>query len=253
MKSFKIGDPIIQGGMGVGISLSGLASAVANEGGVGVISCAGMGLLYPKFSKDYLTNSIMGLKEEIRKARAKTRGVIGVNVMVALSNFSDMVKTSIAEKADIIFSGAGLPLDLPSYLQRESTTKLVPIVSSARAAKIICEKWKANYDYLPDAIVCVDTVGRIPQGWVEGLTVAAVACLIYAIVVLIRILCGKYDEVKLPDITFELVDMTTETAAAPEAKPEEETPAAPEGTPEETPETPAEPEKSDETEDTPDA
>ena len=108
-------------------------------------------------------------------------------------------------------------------------------------------------DYLPDAIVCVDTVGSIPQGWVEGLTVAAVACLIYAIVVLIRILCGKYDEVKLPDITFELVDMTTETAAAPEAKPEEETPAAPEGTPEETPETPAEPEKSDETEDTPDA
>ena len=108
-------------------------------------------------------------------------------------------------------------------------------------------------DYLPDAIVCVDTVGSIPQGWVEGLTVAAVACLIYAIVVLIRILCGKYDEVKLPDITFELVDMTPETAAAPEAKPEEETPAAPEETPEETPETPAEPEKSDETEDTPDA
>ena len=108
-------------------------------------------------------------------------------------------------------------------------------------------------DYLPDAIVCVDTVGSIPQGWVEGLTVAAVACLIYAIVVLIRILCGKYDEVKLPDITFELVDMTPETEAAPEAKPEEETPAAPEETPEETPETPAEPEKSDETEDTPDA
>ena len=108
-------------------------------------------------------------------------------------------------------------------------------------------------DYLPDAIVCVDTVGSIPQGWVEGLTVAAIACLIYAIVVLIRILCGKYDEVKLPDITFELVDMTPETAAAPEAKPEEETPAAPEGTPEEAPETPAEPEKSDETEDTPDA
>lgn len=108
-------------------------------------------------------------------------------------------------------------------------------------------------DYLPDAIVCVDTVGSIPQGWVEGLTVAAAACLIYAIVVLIRILCGKYDEVKLPDITFELVDMTPETAAAPEAKPEEETPAAPEETPEENPETPAEPEKSEETEDTPDA
>ena len=101
-------------------------------------------------------------------------------------------------------------------------------------------------DYLPDAIVCVDTVGSIPQGWVEGLTVAAAACLIYAIVVLIRILCGKYDEVKLPDITFELVDMTPETPAEPEETPE--APAEPE-----TPEAPAEPEKSDETEDTPDA
>lgn len=139
MKSFKIGDltvklPIIQGGMGVGVSLSGLASAVANEGGVGVISCAGIGLLYPRFSKDYLTNSMMGLREELRKARAKTRGIVGVNVMVALSNFSDMVRTAISEKADIIFSGAGLPLDLPSYLREDSTTKLVPIVSSARAA-----------------------------------------------------------------------------------------------------------------------
>lgn len=105
-------------------------------------------------------------------------------------------------------------------------------------------------DYLPDAIVRVDYVGGIPQGWVEGLTVAAAACLIYAIVVLIRILCGKYDEVKLPDITFELVDMTPETPAEPEAEPEEtpEAPAEPE-----TPEAPAEPKKSDETEDTPDA
>lgn len=116
-------------------------------------------------------------------------------------------------------------------------------------------------DYLPDAIVRVDYVGGIPQGWVEGLTVAAAACLIYAIVVLIRILCGKYDEVKLPDITFELVDMTPETPAEPETvpeeapaepepAPEEATEPAPEGTPEEAP---AEPEKSDETEDTPDA
>ena len=105
-------------------------------------------------------------------------------------------------------------------------------------------------DYLPDAIVRVDYVGGIPQGWVEGLTVAAVACLIYAIVVFIRILCGKYDEVKLPDITFELVDMTPETPAEPEAEPEE-TPEAP--VEPETPEAPAESEKSEETEDTPDA
>lgn len=97
-------------------------------------------------------------------------------------------------------------------------------------------------DYLPDEIVRVDYVGGIPQGWVEGLTVAAVACLIYAIVVLIRILCGKYEQEKLPDITFELVDMTPETApeadSAPEAEPEAEA---------------AQPEKSEETEDTPDA
>ena len=103
-------------------------------------------------------------------------------------------------------------------------------------------------DYLPDEIVCVDTVGSIPQGWVEGLTVAAVACLIYAIVVLIRILCGKYEQEKLPDITFELVDMTPETEDAPEAD------AAPETEPVTEPETEtAQPEKSEETEDTPDA
>ena len=103
-------------------------------------------------------------------------------------------------------------------------------------------------DYLPDAIVRVDYVGGIPQGWVEGLTVAAVACLIYAIVVFIRILCGKYDEQELPDITFELVDMTPETPAEPEAAPEAD--SAPEAEPEAEA---AQPKKSDETEDTPDA
>jgi len=158
MKSLKIGNlsiavPIIQGGMGVGISLSGLASAVANEGGVGVISSAGLGLLYRDFSENYLEASIHGLKEEIRKARDKTIGVIGVNVMVAMTNFVDMVKTSINEKVDVLITGAGLPLDLPSFLTKDSNTKLVPIVSSARAARIICEKWKANYDYLPDAVI----------------------------------------------------------------------------------------------------
>lgn len=145
--------PIIQGGMGVGVSLSSLASAVAMEGGVGVISCAGLGLIYHKFAQNYKEASIIGLKEELRKAREKTKGIIGVNIMTVLTNFADMVKTSIAEKADVIFSGAGMPLDLPSYLQSDSTTKLVPIVSSARGASIICEKWKRNYDYLPDAIV----------------------------------------------------------------------------------------------------
>ncbi len=123
------------------------------QGGVGVISSAGLGLLYRNLSKDYIQASIMGLKEELRKAREKTKGVIGVNVMVAMSNFADMVKTAIAEKADIIFSGAGLPLNLPSFLQKDSVTKLVPIVSSARAARVIAEKWHNLYNYLPDAFV----------------------------------------------------------------------------------------------------
>jgi NAD(P)H-dependent flavin oxidoreductase YrpB (nitropropane dioxygenase family) len=139
--------------MGVGISLSGLAAAVANEGGVGVISSAGLGLLYKNYSGNLFEASIHGLKEEIRKAREKTKGVIGVNVMVAMTNFVDMIKTSIAEKVDIIIAGAGLPLDLPSFLKKDSVTRLVPIVSSARAARIICDKWKANYDYLPDAVI----------------------------------------------------------------------------------------------------
>lgn len=158
MKSFFIGRyeiklPIIQGGMGVGVSLSGLASAVANEGGVGVISAAGIGLLYPNIKGTYLQKCIYGLQEELRKAREKTKGVIGVNIMVALSNFSDMVRTAIAEKADVIFAGAGLPLDLPSYRTPDCTTMLVPIVSSARAAQLICTKWQTHYNYLPDAFV----------------------------------------------------------------------------------------------------
>lgn len=158
MKALKIGDllakvPIVQGGMGVGISLSGLASAVANAGGVGVISSAGLGVIYNEYSKNFNEASIYGLREELRKARQATKGVIGVNIMVALTNFADMVRTSIEEKADIIFSGAGLPLNLPSFLKEGSTTKLAPIVSSARALKLICRRWIGEYGYVPDAVV----------------------------------------------------------------------------------------------------
>lgn len=157
-KELKIGGltipvPIIQGGMGVGISLSGLAVAVANEGGIGVISAAGLGLVHRNPALDFVQANIEGLRKELRLAKEKTKGIIGVNIMVAMSNFAELVKTAIAEKANIIFSGAGLPLDLPKFLQADSETKLVPIVSSGRAAKIICEKWKSLYDYLPDAFV----------------------------------------------------------------------------------------------------
>lgn len=158
MKALKIGNlcasvPVVQGGMGVGISLSGLASAVASEGGIGVISSAGLGAIYGERARDYREASVRGLKEELRKAREATRGIIGVNVMVAMSNFADMVRTAVAEKADIIFSGAGLPLNLPSFLPEGARTKLAPIVSSARAAALLCRKWFAEYRYVPDAIV----------------------------------------------------------------------------------------------------
>lgn len=153
MKSFYIGNleiklPLIQGGMGVGISLSGLASAVANEGGVGVISCAGLGLLYPELSTDYLKNSILGLREELRKAKEKTQGVIGVNIMVALSNFSDMGGRPSQRKPILFFQEQDsrwtyLPILItkvrqnwyPSYLHHELPDSFV---KSGNTIIIIC-------------------------------------------------------------------------------------------------------------------
>lgn len=158
MKNLKIGNltsklPIIQGGMGIGVSLSGLSSSVANQGGVGVIAAAGIGMSEPDFYTNFYESNIRALKKQIAKARQLSNGIIGVNIMVALSNFSDMVKTAVEEKIDIIFSGAGLPLDLPKYLKENSVTKLVPIVSSGKAARLIAQRWLKKYNYLPDAIV----------------------------------------------------------------------------------------------------
>lgn len=156
--SLKIGDlvcsiPIIQGGMGVGISMSGLASAVANEGGIGIIATAMIGIDEPDVSKDPVVANVRALKREIRKARAMSKGIIGVNIMVALTHYAELVKAAIEEAVDIIISGAGLPLDLPGYLIEGAKTKLVPIVSSARAAKLLCQKWMSKYQRLPDAFV----------------------------------------------------------------------------------------------------
>ncbi len=158
LPELRIGDllatlPIIQGGMGVGISLSGLSSAVANQGGIGVIAVAGIGMSEPDFIKNYMQANIRALREEIRKARSMTKGIIGVNIMVALSNFGDYVATAIQEGVDIIFAGAGLPLNLPSYLSENVKTKLVPIVSSAKAASLLTRRWYEKYRYVPDAIV----------------------------------------------------------------------------------------------------
>jgi len=157
MKPLIIGDkvaelPIVQGGMGIGVSLSGLASAVANEGGVGVISAAGVGL----FEKGEISTSksnVENFKAEIRKARTLTDGLIGVNIMVALTNFDELVKAAFEEEVDFIFAGAGLPLHLPEFKPQDSSTKLVPIISSARAATLITKKWLKQFGYLPDAFV----------------------------------------------------------------------------------------------------
>lgn len=144
--------PIIQGGMGIGVSLSGLASAVANEGGIGIIAGAMIGMSESDVVSNPREANIRALRREIQEARRKSDGIIGVNIMVALTQYADLVITSIEEKIDIIFSGAGLPLDLPKYLQGSTHTKLVPIVSSGRAAQVICKKW-AKYNYVPDGFV----------------------------------------------------------------------------------------------------
>jgi NAD(P)H-dependent flavin oxidoreductase YrpB (nitropropane dioxygenase family) len=161
----KIGDltariPVIQGGMGVGISLSRLASAVANQGGIGVIAGAMIGMKEPDVATNPVEANVRALCEEIVKAREMTKGIVGVNIMVALTTFSQMVRAAIESKADIIFSGAGLPTDMPRHLlelcegkKEEFKTKLVPIVSSARAATILLKKWLSRFDYLPDAFV----------------------------------------------------------------------------------------------------
>ena len=152
--------PIIQGGMGVGISLSRLASAVAEQGGIGVIAGAMIGMREPDVAQNPIEANLRALRVELQKARERTSGIIGVNIMVALTTFREMVRTAIEERADIIFSGAGLPLDMPKHLfdaceqrKQEFKTLLVPIVSSARAATIISKKWLSRYGYLPDAFV----------------------------------------------------------------------------------------------------
>jgi len=150
--NLEISPPIIQGGMGVRVSRANLAAAVANEGCAGVIASAGIGR-YENFSKSESSEiNSKALKHEIRKARSMTGGVIGVNIMVALCDYDTLARTAVEEKVDMIISGAGLPLSLPKYLNGDDI-KLIPIVSSARALKIICKKWKMNFDRIPDAVI----------------------------------------------------------------------------------------------------
>jgi len=146
--------PVVQGGMGVGISLSGLASAVANQGGVGVIAANGIGMIEADYFKDGRAANIRALQGEIRKARSLTNGIIGVNLMVALNDFHDLLHTAVEEKVDVLFIGAGLPIKgMPVQYIRENNVKVVPIVSTARAAELIFKMWKRMYDDVPDGVV----------------------------------------------------------------------------------------------------
>jgi nitronate monooxygenase len=162
MDSLKIGNmevkvPIIQGGMGVGISLSKLASAVANAGGIGVISAAAIGMLEPDYMKNFRNASLRALRREIRTAKNLTKGFIGVNIMMALTDHDELIKASIDENADLIILGAGLPLKIPAMLAEagydDFNTKLAVKVSSAKAAKLIFQFWSNRYNRVPDAVV----------------------------------------------------------------------------------------------------
>lgn len=162
MNDLVIGDlraklPIIQGGMGVAISLSGLASAVANEGGIGMISAAAIGMKEPDYMKNFRAANKRALRNEIQQARSLSNGIIGVNIMIALTDHEDLIKVAIDEKVDLIVMGAGLPLKIPGVIAeagyKNFHTKLVIKVSSAKAAKLIFQYWASKYTIVPDAVV----------------------------------------------------------------------------------------------------
>lgn len=160
MKPLIIGNktarfPIIQGGMGVGVSLSGLAGAVASEGGVGVISAAQIGFQEPDFLTDCHASNLRALKKHIAQAKKQAKdGLIGVNIMVATREYAAQVQAACEAGADIIISGAGLPADLPGLVRGyEAQTKIAPIVSSAKSARVILKLWDRRYQRTADMVV----------------------------------------------------------------------------------------------------
>jgi NAD(P)H-dependent flavin oxidoreductase YrpB (nitropropane dioxygenase family) len=158
MKVLKIGEltariPVIQGGMGVGISLSKLAGSVAACGGVGVISTAQIGYRDPEFEKDPIGTNLRVIGEEIQKAREIAKGgILGVNIMVATKQYAEYVKAAVKAGIDLIISGAGLPMELPKLVEG-SKTKIAPIVSTVKAARVICRFWDHHYQRMPDLVV----------------------------------------------------------------------------------------------------
>lgn len=166
LKPLVIGDlvaqhPIIQGGMGVGISLSSLAGSVAKAGGIGIISTAQIGFREPDFKKNPLEANLRAIGDEMKKARELAPdGIIGFNIMVATKNYASYVKKAVKAGADLIISGAGLPIGLPEYVAEAAEeagiklkTKIAPIVSTVKSAMVICKMWDRKYHLAPDLVV----------------------------------------------------------------------------------------------------
>lgn len=149
----KVKYPIIQGGMGIGVSLHKLAGAVAKEGGIGVISTADIGYQEEDFQKNPLAANLRAIEKEVKLARKiSPNGVIAANVMVALTHYEQIVEECVKQKVDLIISGAGLPKDLPKFV-KGSHTKIAPIVSSSRAFRLLYRIWSEKYDYIPDLVI----------------------------------------------------------------------------------------------------
>lgn len=159
MKGIRIGKkiskyPIIQGGMGVGVSMHKLAGNVSKEGGIGVLSVADIGYQEEDFEKNPQEANLRAIGKEISKARAIAgeAKILAVNIMAAMKNYKELVKECVKQKIDLIISGAGIPKDLPEYV-KGSDTKIAPIVSSLRYCKMIVDHWRKKYDYVPDMVV----------------------------------------------------------------------------------------------------
>lgn len=158
MKNLKIGEkitrfPLIQGGMGVGVSLGRLAGSVAKEGGIGIISTAQIGYREPDFDRNPAEANLRAIEGEMKKARKiSPDGIIGYNIMTALKEYAAHVKAAVKAGADIIICGAGLPTELPA-LTGESSVKIAPIVSTDRSAKVILKYWDRKYKRTADLVV----------------------------------------------------------------------------------------------------
>lgn len=170
LKPLKIGNlvakhPVIQGGMGVGVSLSSLAGAVAKAGGIGIISTAQIGFKDQDFGKNPMAANLRAIHSELKKAREKApQGILGFNIMVATKEYASYVKEAVKAGADVIISGAGLPIDMPKFVaeaenenggseKKERRTMIAPIVSSVKSALVICRMWDRKYHTVPDFVV----------------------------------------------------------------------------------------------------